>query len=167
MKNITLAVMVTAVAMITLSSCTKHQGDKLIGRWKISSVEFQQFQQQEQYDQQQIAMLEDSIKANTDSTKLARFQQLLDNTKRRAEQMKSQQDTMIAKSRWEFKDNGDFSATEMQGENKGIWSFDDEKGILFTIIDERTSSVHVNFKNDTMVLQLDSLNYMKFVRSAD
>lgn len=167
MKKEVLGIMAIAAVMVFGTSCSKHEKDKLIGRWKIASVEFQQFKQQEEYDQKQIAMLEDSIKANSDTAKVARFQRLLENTKRRSEQMKQQQDTMIAKSRWEFKSNGDFSANEMQGENKGIWSYDEEKGILFTIIDERTSSVHVKFKADTLVLELDSLNYMNFVRSAD
>lgn len=159
--------MAFAVIMTSANSCAKHEKDQLIGKWRIASVEFQQFKQQAMYDEQQIAMLQDSIKANTDTAKLARFQRILENTQKRAGQMKQQQDTMIAKSRWEFMSNGDFKASEMQGEKKGIWSYDEEKGILFTIIDERTSSVHVKFKADTMVLELDSLNYMKFVKSTD
>lgn len=59
--------MAFAVIMTSANSCAKHEKDQLIGKWRIASVEFQQFKQQAMYDEQQIAMLQDSIKANTDT----------------------------------------------------------------------------------------------------
>jgi hypothetical protein len=112
-------------------------------------------------------MMKDSLAHATDTAKFARFQKILDNTQQRADQMKSQQDTMMKKSRWEFLKNGDFNATEIGGNSKGIWSYDEEKGILFTVIDQRAYSQKVKFSKDTLILQLDSLNYMGFVKATD
>jgi len=158
---------VLALIAISFASCQSHVKDQIIGKWRIAKVEFYQFKQQQQFDQKQIAMMQDSISKNTDTAKIARFQKILKNTQMRADQMQAQQDTMIKKSRWDFKSNGDFEATEIGGPNKGIWSYDEEKGILFTVINHNAYSQNVKFNKDTMILQLDSLNYMGFVKASD
>jgi len=167
MKNTFRTLMVFGAITVSLASCQKHESDKLIGKWRIVKIAFQQFTQQLEMSQKQVAMLQDSIANNTDTAKVNHFQKLLAMTENRAEQMKAQQDTMMAKSRWEFLKNGDFNAVEAQGNSKGIWSYDEEKGMLFTVIEQRTYSQHVKFNKDTMILQLDSLNYMGFLKATD
>jgi len=167
MKNTLKSLLVFGSIALSMASCQKHDKDKLIGKWKIVKIEFQQFKQQMEFDKKQIAMLQDSIAGTTDTSKLNRFNQMLSMSQKRADQMKSQQDTMMAKSRWEFDKNGDFNATEIGGNSKGIWSYDEEKEMLFTVIDQRTYSQKVKFNSDTMILQLDSLNFMGFVKAKD
>ncbi len=74
----------------------------------------------------------------------------------------SNRDSALKKNSWEFQNEGKFIATETDGPREGIWSYDDKLGMLFTVIDKQTSSVKVKFEKDTMILQLDSVNYMKF-----
>ena len=168
MKNTLRTLMVFAAITLSLASCQEHESDKLIGKWRIVKIAFQQFTQQLEMSQKQVVMLQDSIAANSaDTAKVNHFQKLLAMTQGRADQMKAQQDTMMAKSRWEFLKNGDFNAIEAQGNSKGIWSYDEEKGMLFTVIDQRTYSQKVKFNKDTMILQLDSLNYMGFLKAND
>ena len=167
MRNVVKSILVFSVIAIMFNACEKKEKDRLVGKWRIANVEFAQFNQQKEFTDRQITMLQDSLTATTDSAKLAQFNELLANAKMRNEKMQAEKDTMINNSRWEFSENGDFKASEMGGENKGIWSYDEEKSMLFTVIDQRTTSVNVRFKQDTMVLQFDSLNYISFVKMTE
>jgi uncharacterized protein YjiK len=150
-----------------ISACQKPAGDKLVGKWRVATVEFQRTKQQKEFLDRQVAMFNDSIAATTDTAKINRFNEMIAMAKTQAQQMQEQQDTMKEKSRWEFKANGDFNATEMGGENSGIWSYDEGHSMLFTVINEQTASVDVKFKGDTLLLMFDSLNYLGFVKTTE
>jgi hypothetical protein len=49
-------------------------------------------------------------------------------------------------------------------QNKGLWSFDQDMMMLFTIIAKQTYSQRAQLEKDSLTLQLDSVNYFKFAR---
>ncbi|HYV92616.1 MAG TPA: DUF4923 family protein [Chitinophagales bacterium] len=121
-------------------------------------------QQQLAMSQKQIAMLEDSISKNTDSDKLNMFRQQLVALQKMENDFKARRDSSMKTTRWEFKTDGDFIAEETDGKKSGTWSFDEDKMILTTTISKQSASVPVKIDDDTLTLQFDSLNYMKFTR---
>jgi len=146
-------------------SCNQEKKVPITGTWKISKMKIQSYEQQQAMSEKQITMLQDSIsKNNSDTAKLNKFQKQLTMVEKRVNDFKANQDSVMKNNRWEFKSNGDFTATETDGAKTGIWSLDEDKMILFTIINKQTASVHIDLAKDTLTLQFDSLNYMKFTR---
>ena len=164
-NNVMQFLFLAAILTLTLISCkTSSKKDQLVGTWKMAGMKIQYYDQQKEASKKQIDMLQDSISKATDTAKLNKFQKQLVMVQKRSDDFKANQDSAMKNNRWEFNSNGDFTAAETDGKKNGIWSLDEDKMLLFTIIDKQTASVHVHFDKDTLTLQLDSLNYMKFAR---
>jgi len=154
--------------LASLTTSCAHDRDKIEGKWRIARMEIQYYKQQKDQSARQMKMLEDSIAANmNDSAKHERFSMQLSSLKEREHMQQVQQDTAMATNRWNFKENGDFEAIESDGKKDGIWSYDEQRSMLFMVIDKQTSSVTVRWSKDTMIVQFDSLNYMGFVKAKD
>lgn len=164
-KNVIQFLFLSAIIALTVASCMNgKKKDQLVGTWKMAGMKIQYYDQQKEMSKKQIEMLQDSISHTTDTAKLDKFQKQLMMVQKRSDDFKANQDSAMKNNRWEFKSNGDFTAAETDGKKDGIWSLDEDKMLLFTIIDKQTASVHVILDKDTLTLQLDSLNYMKFAR---
>jgi hypothetical protein len=165
MKNNTIQFFfLAAIITLVFVSCKTDKKGQLVGTWKMAGMKIQYYDQQKEASKKQTISLQDSISKTTDTAKLNKFQRQLMMVQKRADEFKANQDSAMKNNRWEFKSNGDFSAAETDGKKDGIWSLDEDKMLLFTIINKQTASVHVKFDKDTLTLQLDSLNYMKFAR---
>jgi hypothetical protein len=146
------------------SSCKRSTKDQLIGAWKMAQMNIQYYDKQKEMNKKQIAMWQDSISKNTDTAKINKFQKRLTAAQKNSTEFQARLDSALKNSRMEFKSNGDFIDNQSGTKKNGLWSFDEEKMILFTIVNNQTNSVHVNFNEDTFIMQFDSLNYMKFSR---
>ena len=164
MKNYRFIIIVLATAAaFQLTSCEQNGlKSKLMGKWRISDMHIQYYEQREKYGQDQIKMLQDSLGRTSDTATTKRIGAQITQIQDQINAFKATQDSAIAKSSWEFKDKGEFVANESDGPKNGVWSYDPDLNMLFTVIDNQTSSVKVKFEQDTMTLQLDSVNYMKF-----
>jgi uncharacterized protein YjiK len=152
-----------ALAIVFFASCQDNKMEsRLIGKWRIAQMKIQYYEQQATMGNAQIQMLQDSLAKTTDSTLVAQYNMQIGQIQNQLQSFKAQQDTAMKKSSWEFKKGGDFVANESEGPRNGIWSYDDTHKMLFTVIDKQASSVTVEFTGDTMILRLDSVNYMKF-----
>ena len=125
-------------------------------------MKIQYYDQQAELGKAQIQMLKDSLAVTTDSAKVGFITSQISQIESQIQSFKAQQDSAMKKSSWEFKKGGEFIANEAEGAKNGVWSYDDDLNMLFTVIDKQASSVTVKFEKDTMILQLDSVNYMKF-----
>ena len=135
---------------------------QLIGKWKIDEMHIEYYLQQQEYGEKQMKTLQDSLPLLTDTAKIKLYSAQIEQISSQLEAFRSSRDSALKKNSWEFLEDGKFIATENDGPREGIWSYDDKLGMLFTVIENQTSSVKVKFSSDTMVLQLDSVNYMKF-----
>ena len=133
-----------------------------MGIWKMSEMKIESDEMQDAILHKQISMLQDSISGNTDSDMINKFQQQLMSLEKMVSDLKARQDSSMKKTRWEFKSNGDFIAEETDGKKNGTWSLDEDQMILTTTIKNQPASVHIKIDDDTLTLQFDSLNYMKF-----
>jgi len=154
--------LLVAAFLIPFSSCKHDVKDQLIGNWKMAKINIQYYDKQKEMNKKQIAAWQDSISKNTDTAKINKFQKRLTAAETNATQFQARLDSALKNSRMEFKSNGDFIDNESGTKKNGLWSLDEEKMILFTIVNNQTNSVHVNFMQDTFIMQFDSLNYMKF-----
>jgi hypothetical protein len=154
----------SAIAALVFISCKHQLKDELVGNWQLARVKLVNSEQQQKMMQGRIASLHDSISKYTDTAKLNTFQKQLNMMEKSSAEMQSKQDSAIKKTRWEFKDNGNFVANQGGQKNEGLWSFDQEKMLLFTIVGKQTYSQHVSIDGDSLTLELDSLNYLKFAR---
>lgn len=127
-------------------------------------MRFEYLERQKEFMQQQIASLTDSLAQTNDSARTAFLSEQLQLVRDRADQLKANEDSMYH-NRWFFRADGTFEAKEGGGSRTGIWSYDPLHQRLFTVIDDQTASVAVRFRHDTLVLQLDSANYMSFVHA--
>lgn len=125
-------------------------------------MRFEYLERQKEFMQSQIQSLTDSIAKTSDSLQTANFTEQLKAVQGRADELQANVDSMY-KNIWTFRNDGTFEAEEVGGSRSGIWSYDPIHQRLFTVIDDQTASVTVRFSADTMVLQLDSNNYMSFV----
>jgi hypothetical protein len=158
------------VIAILFTACSQGNGikEKLVGKWQIAHMENQYLKQQDKMDSMQKKSMQDSIaKYPTDTAKSARFAQQLDRIVKQGDRQKTQRDSAMKNIRWEFQDHGNFVADEMGKQNKGIWSYDEEHNILFTVIQDRPYQQKIDFAKDTLILHLDSLSYIKWVKTTD
>lgn len=164
MKKIQIASLIGIMSMGIVFSACNSSGikNKMIGKWKIDEMHIQYYIQQQEYGEKQVQALTDSIAASKDSAKIMVYNAQISQIKKQLEAFQSNRDSALKKNSWEFQKGGNFIATENDGPRNGNWSYDEDLGMLFTVIENQTSSVKVEFKKDTMILQLDSVNYMKF-----
>ena len=151
------------LGLLQFTACQKNLKSQILGKWKINQMHIQYYEQREKYGNAQVQMLQDSLAKTTDTAKVKTYTNQIKQIQDQIAAFKATQDSAIKKSTWEFKDKGEFVANESDGAKKGVWSYDPDLNMLFTVIDNQTSSVKVKFIQDTMQLQLDSVNYMKFV----
>ncbi len=152
------------VASMIMSSCQRTDRSKLIGTWRIADIQFEYLQQQEDFMNEQMQMLQDSLAVLTDSARVIQYQEQLQFAQERVHELQASRDSLF-KNRWIFHRDGTFEAHETNGIRTGLWSYDPQHRMLFTVIDKQTSNVDVRFHKDTLVLQFDSLNYLSFIRS--
>ncbi len=154
----------TALLIISMlfPACKTGMENQIVGKWKIDEMHIEYYLQQQQYGESQVKMLQDSMSKTTDTAKTRTYQAQIKQIQDQMQAFTSNRDSALKKNSWEFQNEGKFIATETDGPREGIWSYDDKLGMLFTVIDKQTSSVKVKFEKDTMILQLDSVNYMKF-----
>jgi uncharacterized protein YjiK len=163
MKKIPLAILTMVIVTgFLFTACEHGMKNQILGKWKINEMHIEYYQQQQQYGEAQIKALQDSITKTTDTTKISQYKVQVNQIENQMQSFLANRDSALKKNSWEFQNEGKFIANESEGARTGIWSYDPELGMLFTVIDKQTSSVKVKFDKDTMVLQLDSVNYMKF-----
>ncbi|HUM45532.1 MAG TPA: hypothetical protein PLD84_01300 [Chitinophagales bacterium] len=164
MRKFPLALLVTLMSIGIVFTACKSSGmkDQILGKWKIDEMHIEYYLQQQQYGEKQMKTLQDSLGMVTDTAKIKMFNAQIAQIQNQLQAFQSSRDSALKKNSWEFQADGNFIATENDGPRKGLWSYDDKLGMLFTVIENQTSSVKVKFNKDTMVLQLDSVNYMKF-----
>lgn len=163
MKKFPLAILTMVMfTSFLFTACDNGMKDQILGKWKINEMHIEYYQQQQQYGETQIKTLQDSVSKTTDSTKISQYKAQINQIESQMQSFLANRDSALKKNSWEFQKEGKFIANESDGARTGIWSYDPELGMLFTVIDNQTSSVKVKFNSDTMVLQLDSVNYMKF-----
>ncbi len=152
------------IPSMIVTSCQRTDRSKLIGTWRIADIQFEYLQQQEDFMNEQMQMLQDSLAVLTDSARATQYQEQLQFAQERLHELQASRDSLF-KNRWIFHRDGTFEARETDGTKSGLWSYDPQHRMLFTVIDKQTSSVDVRFRKDTLMLQFDSLNYLSFVRS--
>ncbi len=165
MKNTVPFTLLFLFSLLTFFAC-QHGGmrDQLVGNWKMASVKLTSSEQQKQMINTRITALQDSLSHSTDTARQNKFQKQVTVLEQRAADMTAKQDSAIKKTVWEFKSNCDFIANMGSKENKGLWSFDDKLMMLFTVVAKQAYSQRVELDKDSLTIQLDSLNYFKFVR---
>jgi len=114
--------------------------------------------------QTQIARLKDSVSKYTDTAQTNKYQKQLNDAQSRISEFHARQDSAIKKSKWEFKSNGDFVAHQGGQATNGIWSLDEDRMMLFTVLGRQTNSSTIHLEGDSLTLQLDSVNYLKLSR---
>ncbi|MBK9730002.1 MAG: hypothetical protein IPO83_01730 [Chitinophagaceae bacterium] len=154
--------MIMSIAIVFTACNQAGLSSQMLGKWKIDEMHIQYYMQQQEYGEKQMQSLMDSAAKSTDTAKIKTFNSQIDQIKNQLQAFQASRDSALKKNTWEFQEGGNFIATENDGPRKGLWSYDDKLGMLFTVIENQTSSVKVKFNKDTMVLQLDSVNYMKF-----
>lgn len=153
---------VVMITGILFTACSHSMKDQLLGKWKITDMHIEYYQQQQKYGEAQIKMLQDSLAKSTDTTVTSKLKGQIMQIQTQMAAFLANRDSALKKNSWEFAKDGQFTANETDGPRKGIWSYDPDLGMLFTVIEKQTSSVKVKFIKDTMMLELDSVNYMKF-----
>ncbi|MCS6917516.1 MAG: hypothetical protein RMK52_05905 [Chitinophagales bacterium] len=149
--------------LLAATSCKKTDRSRLTGTWRVADMRFEYLDRQKDFMQRQIDLLTDSLARTADSVVTAQLSDQIQIIRDRADELKANEDSMYL-NRWIFRADGTFEAQETGGSRTGIWSYDPLHQRLFTVIDEQTASVEVRFQKDTLKLQLDSVNYMSFVR---
>lgn len=159
---VTMLIPFLSIALVFTACNSAGLKNQILGKWKIDEMHIQYYIQQQEYGEKQMQSLKDSAARTTDTAKLKVYNEQIDQIGKQLSAFQSSRDSAMKKNTWEFQQDGNFIATENDGPRKGLWSYDDKLGMLFTVIENQTSSVKVKFNNDTMLLQLDSVNYMKF-----
>jgi hypothetical protein len=162
MKNFPFILKAVIIISLLFSACKTGMENQIVGKWKIDEMHIQYYQQQQENGESQMKMLQDSMSKTTDTAKVHTYQSQIQQIQDQMQAFTSNRDSALKNNSWEFQEEGKFIATEAEGPRDGLWSYDEKLGMLFTVIDKQTSSVKVKFTKDTMILQLDSVNYMKF-----
>ncbi|MEO5675452.1 MAG: hypothetical protein ABIQ74_12475 [Chitinophagales bacterium] len=152
------------VILSVLSSCQHDVKDQLVGTWQMARVKLTSTEEQQKMIEGRIGSLKDSLTNASDTARQNKFQNQITIMNKRLSDMILKQDSAIKKTTWEFKSNGDFIAYMGTQQNKGLWSFDQDMMMLFTIIAKQTYSQRAQLEKDSLTLQLDSVNYFKFAR---
>lgn len=164
MRKIQFVLLLSLLSIGFIISACNSTGlkNQILGKWKINEMHIEYYMQQQEYGEKQMKTLQDSLPLLTDTAKIKMYSAQIEQIKSQLDAFRSSRDSALKKNSWEFMEDGKFIATENDGPREGIWSYDEKLGMLFTVIENQTSSVKVKFNSDTMVLQLDSVNYMKF-----
>ncbi len=165
MKNLvqTLFIAITLTAFI--ASCTQtNSNPALVGKWKMNSIEIKQYAERIQQLEGLIKSLNDSLAITTDTAKLAKSKQELGYYQQNLEGMKANMDSSLKNTFWTFDGNGKLSGQEADRKNyAGYWNYNEKTKMLTRYLP--ADSVKVAVKGDTMVLNLDSINHITFVKS--
>lgn len=159
---LTLLIAIMSIGIVFTACNSSGLKNQILGKWKIDEMHIEYYLQQQKYGEEQVKTLQDSLATVTDTAKIKMFNSQIMQIQNQLQAFQDSRDSALKKNSWEFQPDGNFIATENDGPRKGLWSYDEKLGMLFTVIENQTSSVKVKFNKDTMVLQLDSVNYMKF-----
>ena len=161
-----IALFLTASIIFTLlfSSCKNDNAkNQIVGTWRLAGVHSKGYEQQQQMVQDQMKKLQDSISAGKDSAKVEMFKRQLTSMQKNIDDRKRSEDSL----RWIFLENGEFQDKEMGRSSKGIWSFDGERQIVYTIVEQQPAYFYIHWAKDTMLMQRDSANYLMFLKSTN
>ena len=100
MKNYRFIIIVLATAAaFQLTSCEQNGlKSKLMGKWRISDMHIQYYEQREKYGQDQIKMLQDSLGRTSDTATTKRIGAQITQIQDQINAFKATQDSAIAKS---------------------------------------------------------------------
>ncbi|MCY7408842.1 MAG: hypothetical protein LH473_01085 [Chitinophagales bacterium] len=165
MKNLVQTLFVTITLSVLVASCGQtNSNPALVGKWKMNSIEIKQYAERIEQMEGLIKSLNDSLAIITDTAKLAKTKQELVYYQQNLDGMKSNMDSSLKNTFWTFDGNGQLSGQEADRKNyTGYWNYNDKTKMLTRYLP--ADSVKVAVKGDTMVLNLDSINHITFVKS--
>ena len=130
----------------------------------MNSIQIKQYGERIQQLEVLIKNLNDSLAITTDSAKLAKSKSELGYYQQNLDGMKSQMDSSLKNTYWTFESNGKLQGQEADRKNyAGYWNYNEKSGMLTRYLP--ADSVKVKVKGDTMLLNLDSVNHITFVKT--
>ncbi len=157
----------SAMLMLLINACNQNHNTNpaLIGNWKMNALHIKQFDDQMAQMQGEIKSLTDSLTMTTDTAAQKRIQENLASYKNYLADMQARKDSSLTNTFWNFKGDGTFQGQE-SGNKKysGYWEYHEKSKTITRYLP--SDSVKVDVKGDTLILNLDSINHITFVKSA-
>jgi hypothetical protein len=156
-----------ALALMIMSASCQHSGNvnpQLVGNWKMTAIHIKQYDDQVAQLKGEVQSLTDSLSGVKDSASMNRIQSNLDMYNHYLSDMQARKDSGLKNTYWNFKSDGKFSGQESADKKyNGYWEYNEKSKTITRYLP--SDSVKVEVKGDTLILNLDSLNHITFVKS--
>ena len=130
----------------------------------MNSIDIKQYSERIAQLEGMIKSANDSIAATTDTAKLAKAKAELGYYETNLSGMKANMDSSLKNTYWSFDANGKLQGQEADRKNyTGYWNYNEKSGMLTRYLP--ADSVKVKVKGDTMILNLDSINHITFIKT--
>jgi hypothetical protein len=149
--------LIATALSIFAASCQKPKAP-VDGKWKLSAMKIQQWDDFDQKSKEQIQQWNDSLSAATDTAMMEFYRQQISQLEMQVTDFTTRRDSMLSSTFWQFSPDGSFTAIENNDTSSGRWKYSVQNKKLYTKLFQPEDSVEVMFEGNKMILQFDSLN---------
>ncbi len=153
--------------MILTNACSQshNSNPSIVGNWKMNGIHIQQYDAQLAQLQGQVKTQTDSLAGVTDTASQQRMKKNIEMYQHYLDDMQSRKDSSLKNTYWNFKNDGKFEGQETADKKyQGYWSYNEKTKTITRYLP--SDSVKVDVKGDTLILNLDSVNHITFVKTA-
>lgn len=166
MKKSIYLLAVSAVMILT-NGCSqnKNSHSPVVGNWKMNAIHIQQYDAQLEQLQGQLKIQTDSLGYVTDTASQRRIMGNRDMYQHYHDDMQSRKDSSLKNTYWNFMSDGKFEGQEsFDKKYQGYWSYNEKTKTVTRYLP--SDSVKVDVKGDTLILNLDSVNQITFLKTS-